>query len=33
MEDPTFAEKIKKLREADLIAKELSRDAEGRNDP
>jgi hypothetical protein len=32
MEDPTFAEKIKKLREADLLAKELSRDAEGRND-
>jgi hypothetical protein len=32
MEDPTFAEKIRKLREADLITKELSRDAEGRND-
>ncbi|KAN0076218.1 hypothetical protein V8E54_006360 [Elaphomyces granulatus] len=32
MEDPTFAEKIRKLREADLITKKLSKDAEGRSD-
>src|SRR6267378_182193 len=31
MEDPTFTEKIRKLREADLITKKLSRDAEGRS--
>jgi len=32
MEDLTFAEKIRNLREADLITKELSRNAGGRND-
>jgi hypothetical protein len=32
MEDPTFAKYIRKLRKADLIIKELTRNAEGRHD-